>query len=225
MAFQFKRDRGENIALNLAGDIDLEITPDIKTQLASQIEDARSLTIDARNVSYLDSSGVSIMVIAMQTCKQKQISFSIDAISDEAVKVLQLAKLDKILPIKQITGSAQMVDMDVFSQTGSNDSQIAADVAGDGPSSDDDLIAALSSGGMDTPNEAEPAAPVELEMTPEPSPEPQPTPTPTPTPQASPAPAATPAPAAEPAPSADPQNNTGTSSGGGDGTDFTPGTF
>ena len=30
MAFQFKRDRGDNITLILAGDIDLEVTPEIK---------------------------------------------------------------------------------------------------------------------------------------------------------------------------------------------------
>jgi len=215
MAFQFKRDRGENIALTLTGDIDLEITPDIKAQLASQMEDARSLNIDARGVSYLDSSGVSIMVIAMQTCKQKRIDFTIEAISDEAVRVLQLAKLDKILPIKQVSGPANLVDVDVFSQPGASDSALAGEVAdGGAPSSDDDLIAALSSGEMGgdapAPTETQPA--VELEMTPEPASE---TPTAAPTPS--------PAPASQPT---NPENNdTGGGSGGGDGGGFTPGTF
>lgn len=215
MAFQFKRDRGENIALTLTGDIDLEITPDIKAQLASQMEDARSLNIDARGVSYLDSSGVSIMVIAMQTCKQKRIDFTIEAISDEAVRVLQLAKLDKILPIKQVSGPANLVDVDVFSQPGASDSALAGEVADGGAlSSDDDLIAALSSGEMGgdapAPTETQPA--VELEMTPEPAPE---------TPAAAPTPS--PAPASQPT---NPENNdTGGGSGGGDGGGFTPGTF
>ena len=100
MAFQFKRDRGDNITLILAGDIDLEVTPEIKTQLSSQLEDAASLTIDASNISYLDSSGVSILVIAMQNSKQKQIVFSISNISDEAMRVLQLAKLEKFCPLR-----------------------------------------------------------------------------------------------------------------------------
>ncbi len=225
MAFQFKRDRGENIALTLTGDVDLEITPDIKAQLASQLEDARSLNIDARGVSYLDSSGVSIMVIAMQSCKQKRIEFTIAAISDEAVRVLELAKLDKILPIKQITGPANSVDVDVFAQTGSSDSQLAADMAGgQAPSSDDDLIAALSAGDAQGGMEDEPATPaVELEMTPEPEPEPapQPAPEPAPTPTATPsaAPAATPS---QSDGAADTQEGGPTS---GDGGKFTPGTF
>ena len=156
MAFQFKRDRGDNITLILAGDIDLEVTPEIKTQLSSQLEDAASLTIDASNISYLDSSGVSILVIAMQNSKQKQIVFSISNISDEAMRVLQLAKLEKILPIKATSGPAQLVDIDVFSKTGEADSALASQVAKpaepeDSPattSNDDDLIAALASGDM-----------------------------------------------------------------------------
>jgi anti-sigma B factor antagonist len=156
MAFQFKRDRGDNITLTLAGDIDLEVTPEIKTQLVSQIEDAATLTIDAANISYLDSSGVSILVIAMQSCKQKQITFSISNMSDEAMRVLQLAKLDKILPVKAVSGPAQLVDVDVFSKTGEADSALASQLVSGGAdeptpsaaSGDDDLIAALASGDM-----------------------------------------------------------------------------
>lgn len=220
MAFQFKRDRGENIALTLTGDIDLEITPDIKSQLASQLEDSRSLNIDASGVSYLDSSGVSIMVIAMQACKQKRIDFNIVAISDEAMRVLELAKLDKILPIQKVTGPSNNVDIDTFSQTGTADTALAQEVAGvSQPSSDDDLIAALSSGGMD--NEDAPA--VELEMTPEPDPEPAPEPAPDPEP--APEPATEPAPTPAPTPTPDNNDDGGESGGSNDGGKFTPGTF
>ena len=187
MAFQFKRDRSENLTLTLAGDIDLEITPDIKTQLASQLGDAASLTIDAANVSYLDSSGVSILVIAMQSCKQKQITLSVNSISEEAFRVLQLARLDKILPIGEVTGKAHLVDIDVFSDVGTNDKQIAAEVNTDpdmpteentddkAADSDEDLIAALSSGAMDAPATEEPIAD-EPALEPIRPSEPQPTP-------------------------------------------------
>ena len=215
MAFQFKRDRSENLTLTLAGDIDLEVTPDIKAQLTSQLADAASLTIDASSVSYLDSSGVSILVIAMQSCKQKQINLSVSRVSEEAVRVLQLAKLDKILPIGEISGPAHLVDVDVFSEVGSGDSEIAAEVeAGeaDAPHSDDDLIAALSSGDMggdadgdmggdmssapsaDSAQTAQPTqdsaadtAPADISMTPEPE-----TPQPAAQPAAEPAPQVTP---------------------------------
>ena len=92
----------------------------------------------------------------MQNSKQKQIIFSISNMSDEAMRVLQLAKLDKILPIKATSGPAHLVDIDVFSKTGEADSALASQVAKpaepeDSPattSNDDDLIAALASGDM-----------------------------------------------------------------------------
>ena len=92
----------------------------------------------------------------MQNSKQKQIVFSISNISDEAMRVLSLAKLDKILPIEAVSGPAQLVDIDVFSKTGEADSALASQVAkpaepedfSAATSDDDDLIAALASGEM-----------------------------------------------------------------------------
>jgi anti-anti-sigma factor len=218
MAFQFKRDRNNSIDLIIAGDIDLEVTPDIKTQLAGQLDGARGLTIDAANVSYLDSSGVSILIIAMQSCKQMGIPLSIAKISEEAVRVLQLAKLDKILPIEAITGPSQLVGVDVFSPAGADDNAIADAVSedtGSQASSDEDLIAELSK-----------ANALEPEPTPEPTPAPSPEPVPTPEPAPTPEPVETqapPEPAPKPTPSSEPEtpSDADASSGG----NFTPGTF
>tara|TARA_B110000971_G_scaffold57999_1_gene59159 strand:- start:1406 stop:2032 length:627 start_codon:yes stop_codon:yes gene_type:complete len=208
MAFQFKRDKSNIIHLTIAGDIDLEVTPDIKSQLIGQMDGARGLTIDAANVSYLDSSGVSILIIAMQSCKQMGIKLNITKISDEAFRVLQLAKLDKILPIEAVTGPSQIVGVDVFSPAGSGDDEIANALAQETrgqASSDEDLIAELSKA---TPQNSapEPAA--------EPTPEPIPTPEPTPAPE----------PAPEPARS-EPQSSSESNDNAGRGGSFTPGTF
>ena len=247
MAFQFKRDRGENITLQLAGDIDLEVTPEIKNLIASQTEDAASLTIDAKNISYLDSSGVSILIIAMQSCKQKKIKFNISSISEEAMRVLQLAKLDKILPIEAVSGPADLVDVDVFSKTGDADTAIASEIStpksdprdapepaaaepsSATPSADDDLIAAIASGDMGAGGAAaheQPASAIDSEPEPEPipEPEPEPIPEPEPAPQPEPEPVSTQAPTS--ADNADKSGgSTGGSGGGSGGGGFTPGTF
>jgi anti-anti-sigma factor len=226
MAFQFKRDKNETIYLTIAGDIDLEVTPDIKSQLVGKLVGARGLTIDAANVSYLDSSGVSILIIAMQSCKQMGIALTIAKISDEAVRVLQLAKLDKILPIEAITGPSQLVGVDVFSPASGSDTQIADAVAQGAmgqASSDADLIAELSK--TNTPR---PAPALEPEPEPEPEPKAEPRPEPKPEPVASPTPAAAPIASPEPAPS-EPKSPSASDAGDGGreggGGSFTPGTF
>ena len=237
MAFQFKRDRAQNLELVLAGDIDLEVTPDIKTQLISQLDDANSLTINGKSISYLDSSGVSILIISMQTCKQRQLQFAISEISEEAFRVLQLARLDKILPITAMTGPAQLVDVDAFSGVSGADDELAHEISDDqaptdepmpmDSASDADLIAALSKDAAPDA-EAMPAEEVSIEMTPDPAPAAEPMAEPLTEPMAEPmaepaaeaeAPAA---PDPSPAQTAPKPGNDDNSSGGGG---FTPGTF
>ena len=139
MTFQLKRDRNSIINLKLVGDIDLEVTPEIKTRLNNQLEDAVGLHIDARNVSYIDSSGVSILIIAMHMCKKNDIELQITAISDEVHKVLKLARLDKLLPLGAVTGPAQIVDVDVFTKVSPNDAELAGDLDMKAALSDDTL--------------------------------------------------------------------------------------
>lgn len=223
MAFQFKRDKNDNISLIIAGDIDLEVTPDIKTQLAGQLDGARGLTIDAANVSYLDSSGVSILIIAMQSCKQRGIALNIVKMSDEAARVLQLAKLDKILPIESISGPSQLVGVDVFSPAGAADDEIASEISEDNVSqatSDEDLIAELSAAQAPAPapQVASKEAP---QAAPKAAPEPAPIEKPETPRQAAPEPAPK-----TPQPTKEPTEATNQSEGDADtGGSFTPGTF
>lgn len=42
MAFQFAKDKSNALMLTLSGDVDLEITPEIKAQLATQVAKSRA---------------------------------------------------------------------------------------------------------------------------------------------------------------------------------------
>ncbi|MGC6471428.1 MAG: STAS domain-containing protein [Parvibaculales bacterium] len=177
MPFSFSKDNN-NLKLFLSGDIDLEITPDIKSQLSDEIEECSSLDIDGSKVSYIDSSGVSILVIAMQSCAKNDISFTISRLSDQLLRVIELAHLDKLLPIGEVSGQADAEDITDFENTEFTDGDILHDItgtAGDDGASDDMLLddeaiaAELGEGAMSDP------AP---DSAPEPAPEPAPQPAP-----------------------------------------------
>jgi len=136
MPFKFTKN-SDQLVLTLSGDIDLEITPDVKNDLAENLDEVSKLEIDGQQVNYIDSSGISILVIAMQSCKQKNIDFSISKASNELMRVIELAHLDKLLTINEQTGPADLVDVDVFSDTGANDKKIVENIY----QNDDDLIA------------------------------------------------------------------------------------
>lgn len=147
MPFKFNKN-SDQLVLTLSGDIDLEITPDVKNELSENLEDISKFEIDGRQVNYIDSSGISILVIAMQNCKQKNIDFSISKASEELMRVIELAHLDKLFTIDEQTGPADLVDVDVFSDTGDNDKKIVENIY----QNDDDLIAQelADLGGEDT---------------------------------------------------------------------------
>jgi anti-sigma B factor antagonist len=50
-------------------------------------------------VSYIDSSGVASLVEGYQTAKKAGRRFGLIGVSDAAMSVLQLARLDKVFPI------------------------------------------------------------------------------------------------------------------------------
>ena len=132
MAFDV-RVSGEHAKIVLSGDVDLKTTADLKTAIQN-ITDATRLEIEAGDVTYIDSSGVAVLLLARQHCGQNNIALSLPTISDAVFRVLQIAKLDVMLPIGQVTSSTDAGLMGL----GTGD--------GDAPAADDDLVNQLLSG-------------------------------------------------------------------------------
>ena len=144
MAFDV-RVSGENARVILSGDVDLQTTSDLKTEI-TKITGVTHLEIDASAVTYIDSSGVAVLLMARQFCAQQNIAISLPAVSAAVHRVLEIAKLDKILPIGEIVSS-------------SNPGEMGVATADSAPSvSDDDLAAELLGGIEPAPAPAAPTA-------------------------------------------------------------------
>ena len=131
MAFDI-RVSGEHAKIVLSGDVDLQTTADLKAEIQG-ISDVTRLEIEAANVSYIDSSGVAVLLLARQHCAQNNITLSMPAVSEAVNRVLQIAKLDAMLPIGEVVGAAD---------TGLMGLGVGGDEAS-GPADDDDLVNAL----------------------------------------------------------------------------------
>ena len=131
MAFDI-RVSGEHAKIVLSGDVDLQTTADLKAEIQG-ISDVTRLEIEAANVSYIDSSGVAVLLLARQHCVQNNITLSMPAVSEAVNRVLQIAKLDAMLPIGEVVGAAD---------TGLMGLGVDGDDAS-GPADDDDLVNAL----------------------------------------------------------------------------------
>lgn len=95
--------REEDKALVVAfdGDIDLECSPDVRKVLLGCVEKGKPVMVDLQQVTYIDSSGVASLVEALQTARKNKVDFSLANASDAALRVLKLARLDKVFTIHE----------------------------------------------------------------------------------------------------------------------------
>ena len=67
--------------------------------LLDGIDQGKSVFVDMSGVTYIDSSGVASLVEAFQLAKQQGSGFALVAVNPAALRVLQLARLDKVFVI------------------------------------------------------------------------------------------------------------------------------
>lgn len=131
--------KGEVATLTLSGDIDLQYSGDIKSEI-ERLRDVDRLQIVASEVSYIDSSGVAVLILARQFCAQNNITLALPSISEAVHRVLQLAKLDVMLPIGEVVSAPEPEEFSFDAGTDSFDSNPSAD---SDFGSDDDLVNSL----------------------------------------------------------------------------------
>ncbi len=87
------------VVVGFDGDVDLENSPRAREILLECVKRAEPVVVDMSGVSYIDSSGVASLIEAFQAARGAGQFFSLAALSDAALRVLKLARLDKVFTI------------------------------------------------------------------------------------------------------------------------------
>jgi len=98
MTYKVTEEHGYAI-VHLAGEIDLSCSAEVRRMLLERLAAAQSTLVDMSGVTYIDSSGIASLVEAYQTARKKHLGFGLVAVSEPALSVLELARLDKVFPI------------------------------------------------------------------------------------------------------------------------------
>jgi anti-sigma B factor antagonist len=98
MPYKVKKDAGFAI-VELTGDIDLSCSPEARKVILECLTGKLPTLVDLSAVTYIDSSGVASLVEGYQTAKKKSLEFGLLGVSEAALSVLELARLDKVFPI------------------------------------------------------------------------------------------------------------------------------
>lgn len=89
------------------GDIDLSTSPDARKILLDCVGKGKPVIADLSGLNYIDSSGVASLIEALQGSKQAGQGFALANVSDSAMRVLQLANLDKVFAIHATVQDAE----------------------------------------------------------------------------------------------------------------------
>lgn len=98
MPYKVRKEGGFAI-VELAGDVDLSCSPEARKVILDSLAGKQPTLIDLSRVTYIDSSGVASLVEGYQTAKKKGLEFGLLGVSEAAMSVLELARLDKVFPI------------------------------------------------------------------------------------------------------------------------------
>jgi len=99
-------DQGGVVTVSLTGEIDLQHSPNLRRQLMDLMFDRRDVLVELAGVSYIDSSGIACLVEAYQTARKNGTRFVLVAVSAPVMRVLQLARLDKVFALAETAEAA-----------------------------------------------------------------------------------------------------------------------
>jgi len=101
--------KDDKIILKLSGNVDLSETNDIKVAIAEEPKAGfKHLAINGEGLEYIDSSGVALMLFTKKLATEQNLIFEVEALSENAQKVINLAGLGSILKVKN-TAKAETV--------------------------------------------------------------------------------------------------------------------
>jgi len=91
--------QGAVVIAGFEGDVDIHTSPDARKVLLECVARKMPVLVDLSKVNYIDSSGIASLVESLQTARKGGSDLALVSVSDAALRVLQLARLDKVFSI------------------------------------------------------------------------------------------------------------------------------
>ena len=90
---KYKVSNENNIStIFLNGEIDMEVVDEIRDTIFPLIDTGKEVHINMKDVQYMDSSGISMIIESRQRAKEKNSTVELKEISQPVEKVLTMAK-------------------------------------------------------------------------------------------------------------------------------------
>jgi len=90
-------EEGNTVTIFLNGEIDMDIADKAKEAIFPLVDSGKEVHINLKDVSYMDSSGISVLIESHQKAQEKNTKVILKEISKSVLKVIMMAKLEQIL--------------------------------------------------------------------------------------------------------------------------------
>src|SRR5437660_11952620 len=86
--------------LPLEGEIDLHVSPEVAESLRTMVENKpRVLVVDLSKTTYLDSSGLAVLIEGMQNVQEFGGKFALSNVQESVQHIFEIARLDQVFQI------------------------------------------------------------------------------------------------------------------------------
>ena len=108
MNFATTQDKNEAVVATKVDKLDATNAPELKAELVILNKNGvNSIVMDMSGTKYCDSSGLSSILTANRLCKDSNGNFALCGLSDNVLKMVQIAQLDKVLLIASDVDAAR----------------------------------------------------------------------------------------------------------------------
>ena len=90
-------EEGNTATIFLNGEIDMDVADKAKESIFPLVDAGKEVHINLKDVSYMDSSGISVLIESHQKAQEKNTKVILKEISKSVLKVIMMAKLEQIL--------------------------------------------------------------------------------------------------------------------------------
>jgi len=86
--------------ITLRGEVDVYTAPKLKEKLIESIEDGcTNIVVDLDGVSFIDSSGLGVLVSALRRARERDGAVRIVCTRENILKIFRITGLDKVFPV------------------------------------------------------------------------------------------------------------------------------
>ena len=84
----------------LNGEIDMDVAEKAKETILPLVDSGKEVHLNLKDVSYMDSSGISVLIESHQRALEKNSKVIVKEVSKSVLKVIMMAKLEQILNLE-----------------------------------------------------------------------------------------------------------------------------